>query len=401
MPPLDRASYLAGEVAPVPQPAGGPSGLLALGLVTAVLVALVGISLVEQTGGERPHSPAAIAGPTAAATPDIVPTASPTASLPAPGTPPPRVSVEVGAVPSCPLGSTPDRPGPINQTRPAGFASQLAFDRRAGRLVVVSDPGFGRETWAFDVCTNTWTQLHPTREPPDFAYRPLVYDVDSDLTLGIADGPDGAPPAKVWAYDLGADTWTERPAPPDAALLAYDPLSGDVLGSRGSPDDATRPELSSYDVETDTWTTLPQENEPYGGVVAYDASVDRMVVVGGGAARKPTWLFDIRTGTWSRSRAETPVVEWNWAVPEITYDEAAARTVVMGSAGSAAYDAASDRWEILIDQAVNRPLWLRMVYDPVNERLVGFALGGAAVEGDVVAFDLVTREWTVLLETRG
>ncbi len=39
-----------------------------------------------------------------------------------------------------------------------------------------------------------------------------------------------------------------------------------------------------------------------------------------------------------------------------------------------------------------------MVYDPVNERLVGLRLGGPVVEGDVVAFDTRTREWTVLLE---
>lgn len=50
-------------------------------------------------------------------------------------------------------------------------------------------------------------------------------------------------------------------------------------------------------------------------VFAYDASVDRMVVGGGWAARKPTWLLDIRTGSRSRSRAGTPVVERNRALP--------------------------------------------------------------------------------------
>jgi hypothetical protein len=57
----------------------------------------------------------------------------------------------------------------------------------------------------------------------------------------------------------------------------------------------------------------------------------------------------------------------------------------------AAYDATADRWEVLA-----RPAELQAnpsVYDPVNGRLVGFGR-----EGDVVAFDLVAREWTVLLE---
>ncbi len=37
------------------------------------------------------------------------------------------------------------------------------------------------------------------------------------------------------------------------------------------------------------------------------------------------------------------------------------------------------------------------VYDAVNQRLIGWRLGGAVVQGDVVAFDVATRQWTVLL----
>jgi len=83
-------------------------------------------------------------------------------------------------------------------------------------------------------------------------------------------------------------------------------------------------------------------------------------------------------------------VEPNWAVPAITYDESAERTVVVGSAGMAAYDAAADRWEFLAHPGAPYPN--PTVYDPVNRRLVGFGW-----EGNVVAFDMLTREWTVLL----
>jgi len=65
--------------------------------------------------------------------------------------------------------------------------------------------------------------------------------------------------------------------------------------------------------------------------------------------------------------------------------------VVTGSAGVAAYDAAADRWEVLARPG--EPYSNPSVYDPVNGRLVGIGW-----EGDVVAFDLVTREWTILLE---
>ena len=297
----------------------------------------------------------------------------------------PAVVPNLGPVPTCPPGSTPDEPGPVDQARPVG-SKNMAFDRRAGRLVVVVEGGTELvETWTFDVCTNTWSRMHPNREPPGPAWKPLVYDIDSDLTLESAYGPDGAPPVKVWVYDLGADTWTEKVAPTDLTLRAYDPLSGLVLATK---DGTGQPERWTYDVETDTWTLIDQANGPaWHAPLAYDASVDRIVAY----SRPETWLFDIRTGTWSSSGSETPVVEPNWAVPTITYDESAERTVVTGSAGMAAYDAAADRWEVLARPGELYPN--PTVYDPVNGRLVGFGW-----EGDVVAFDLVTREWTVLLE---
>jgi hypothetical protein len=366
----------------------GPSGWVALGLFAAAIVALVGLSIVGQSGG-RPSSQAAVATPTSAPTGTPVATPSPTAPpAPQPGTPPPLVAVSIGPVATCPPRSTPDEPGPVDQARPVG-AKNMAFDRRAGRLVVVvvgvTEPV---ETWTFDVCTNTWSRMHPNREPPDPAWKPLVDDVDSDLTLESAYGPDGAPPVKVWAYDLGADTWTEKVAPTDLTLRAYDPLSGLVVATKDLLDGTGQPERWTYDVETDTWTLIDRANGPvWHAVLTYDASVDRIVAY----SPPETWLFDIRTGTWSRSGSETPVVEPNWAVPTITYDESAERTVVTGSAGMAAYDAAADRWEVLAQPGELYPN--PTVYDPVNGRLVGFGW-----EGDVVAFDLETREWTVLLE---
>ena len=61
----------------------------------------------------------------------------------------------------------------------------------------------------------------------------------------------------------------------------------------------------------------------------------------------------------------------------------------------AAYDATADRWEILADVDPVEEWWPHdRVYDPVNRRLVG-GLGGG---GTVVAFDLASRRWTVLLE---
>ena len=318
----------------------------------------------------------------------------------------PAVVPPIGQVFECPPGSTPDLPGLVDQARPSEVPHlSMAFDRRAGKLVAVVDVDDAVETWTFDVCTNTWTQMHPDQEP--FGWVELAYDIGSDLTIGVVSCRDCVldPRGVVWAYNLQANTWSKfGAAPTDVTDLLYDPISGLAVGPGDEGDPYTTPqELWTYGLETGTWTPMHQAgNLDPGTPVTYDASVDRIIAYGGLTVR----LFDIRTGAWSRSQAVMPGISgpgiWG-APPGFAYDEAAQRTVVFGD-GLAAYDATVDRWEVLIDPADRDPSdWLpsSMVYDPVNRRLVGLGRGVVVDQGGVVAFDLVTREWTVLLEPSG
>jgi hypothetical protein len=66
--------------------------------------------------------------------------------------------------------------------------------------------------------------------------------------------------------------------------------------------------------------------------------------------------------------------------------------VIVSNSGLAAYDATADDWAFVVGGEPGSVPDL-MAYDPVNKRLVGFA-----DTGGVVSFDLLTREWTVLLE---
>ncbi|HEY6058501.1 MAG TPA: hypothetical protein VIV06_10740 [Candidatus Limnocylindrales bacterium] len=441
---LDGASRAPGELAPVPFPARGPSGSVALGVALIVLVTLVGIALVGRTGGGQPGWEAALGAPTATATPPAVATASPSASrngtegatpsptpsLPPVGTPPPRVSVPTGPAPTCPPGSTPDEPGPADQARPSDPSPTMAFDRRAGRLVALAGTVEGPvETWTFDVCSNTWTRMLPNREPPPGDFGQLVYDVDSDVTIA-SDG------VRMWAYDLEANSWTEKGRfaplvdPRRAGLRFYDPVSGlvVVLGDDGDPDTLGLA-LWSYEVETDTWTPIrevtPLVVGPHHAFIAYDASVDRLVAYvetwkSEGWDRRVearTWLFDLRTGTWSGTGAVTPpdfgAGMWGMG-PGISYDDAAERTVILGQGRSVAYDATADRWETLYDGSASndepgacgtRPECRQlpqMVFDPVNEQLVvygGMVNTGCGWEApdDIRAFEVTTRSWTLVL----
>jgi len=269
--------------------------------------------------------------------------------------------------------------------------------------------------------------MHPDREPSSSGSM-LVYDVDSDVTLMIE-------AREVWAYDLQANTWTLKdsvaPIDTSSSTLAtswiYDPVTGLVVAAAaefaaGPEWKRSRPELWTYDVATDTWTPIRRGGQAATGDrgvrFVYDASADRMV---GFAATQSddgsgyeTWLFDLRTGAWSRAGADTPNIKIlygsNVHPPAMVYDEAAQRTVVFGFGGlsrttgagdMAAYDATEDRWEILMaPEPIWSPPgpssgWWMDAYDPVNKRLVGHR------DADSIwAFDLATGQWTVLLEAR-
>jgi hypothetical protein len=405
-----------GEFPPRPVTAGGRSDRAALALVAVVVVGVVGLALLgQQAVGEEPGIPVA-ARPSAAAEGMPPNSSSSTSSARAPlprAALPPRVAVSLAAAPSCPAGSTPDKPGPVDQARPprSGITA-MAFDRDSGRIVLLASAAGSPETWTFDVCRNTWTLMQPAGGPPREAASgaALVHDVRADLTIAV--GGDGS----TWAYDLEADTWTEKGAAPAAGrlLLLYDPVADRVIATS-----TTAPvQIWAYDVDGDEWTRVIPSNAPSRRValLAYDSSVDRILaprsLTGWGAG---TLLLDPRAGRWSEARALVPAFsEWFLSGGEIAYDEAGQRTVVFSDGLVIAYDAASDRWETLYETDPAMPdEWTAgtarvghwMVYDSVNERLVVY--GGWArrlndwvqVEADdVLAFDPAAGTWTVLLE---
>jgi hypothetical protein len=231
------------------------------------------------------------------------------------------VAASIGPVPTRPPGSTADEPGPVDQAVLLAIGwSLVAFDRRAGKLIGLASNTEGDqetwtvETWTFDVCTNTWTRMHPDRAPPA-QVSGLVYDVDSDVTIGIQ-YKDWLYPeliGNVWAYDLEAITWTEQGVAPTRETGFFDPVTGLVVAGPVQHD------LWSYDVETDTWAPIrqstPREDRGF-GMYVYDASVDRIVEYGGTEDVVEISLFDIRTGTWSRSGAEMADYSMHaWALP--------------------------------------------------------------------------------------
>jgi hypothetical protein len=325
-----------------------------------------------------------------------------------------------GPVATCPPGSNPDEPGPVEQARPPTFEMSMAFDRAAGTIVALAADG----TWTFDVCTNTWTPRRRPAPMPHFdLFRMLVYDAGARRTIYVTG--DG-----VWTYDLASDTWTRRGDAPEADVLqvrlAYDPVGGRVVALElGAPGPTWSGRMWSYDASADAWQPVAQDEQLSAEtgrqiLLAYDQSVGQLV---GYSQDGEVRLFDLGTGTWSAPRAESPPFTYGTPMMnpfsfggEIAYDEAARRTVLFSNGAAIAYDARSDRWETLCGGSIACAIppecrtSPHMVYDPVNERLVVY--GGVFCAGDywyrvfegygapdeVLAFDLRTREWTVLVE---
>lgn len=211
-----------------------------------------------------------------------------------------------------------DLPGPEEQDRPDSdlWGNQAAsFDLRTGRVVHIDRSG---ETWTFDVCTNTWRQMHPVfvgpgPGEPRSAYSDsgvlwdeveLVYDADSYRTVAIG-------VETIAVYDANTDTWTYRRIPLEhsgqgSAGAVYDPVSGLVVAQ------VPQQGVVAYDVDTDTWTDVgtllcsrrmiydparerwsPAEPGPcYPFLIGYSADVDRLIFVGYGGGQ----MVDPRTG---------------------------------------------------------------------------------------------------------
>jgi len=337
----------------------------------------------------------------------------------------------------CPPGSNPDTPGPVGQVRPPQTfaAPAMAFDRRAGRIVMLveADPSGLPQIWTFDVCTNTWTRM--ADGPTDAGRNQLVYDADSDRSITI----DTV--GRVWAYDLASDTWTAKGFAPSGAggtssqgrpRLVYGPVSGNVLVAYGidrlewagaSPAPGRPgPDLFAYDVERDVWTAVSTGDFSSSVLIAYDTAADRLVVYDFGVAGVTTRLLDLRTGAWSDVAAVTPSIRLNWFTTgnEIAYDEAARRTVIFNVGRMDAYDAGADWWTVAYDEAPGGDFrdcltsrcrsYATTIYDPVNQRLVVYggiyadsatAAGTSVQDDSVLAYDLATGTWSVLLEATG
>lgn len=329
----------------------------------------------------------------------------------------PQASPAVMKVARCPAAATPNRPGPDAQPRPE--FETAAMDTESRKIVAVKNDG---RTWTFDVCTNTWRRAARLGLPTFMGTLQLVYASGRDRVLAYHDGAFAQ-------YSVERDRWTgfgdvnRRVRRAGVYALAYDRPSRRVLVLGGA---AT---VWSYSPAAKTWRRLHEGNKALAPrqwldypLMTYDPT--RRDLIAFSLGRNATWTFGVETRRWTRHDSRPPELAVGWVASggELVFDVAADRALAFSDGLLAAFNPDRGRWRRIdvpygpLYGAPTEPGALgtgalarmhhRMVYDPVNRRVV--VMGGeirttAADEDmwqeatDVLSYKHATHRWRKLV----
>jgi N-acetylneuraminic acid mutarotase len=217
---------------------------------------------------------------------------------------------------------------------PAARATQaVVYEPTGNRLIVFggrdSATYFG-DTWAYNLDDNTWTELRPVGTVPAArAGHSLVYDPVSKRVI-LFGGWNGVNQYNdTWAYDPVTNAWTNLrpggrvPAARDSQAMAYDPTSKRMILFGGWNTTMEYNDTWSYDPAANEWDELDPSGElpPARALeqMAYDASVEKMVLFGGGTSTAvfgDTWDYDAGGNTWTQVTltGESPAARTGYAL---------------------------------------------------------------------------------------
>lgn len=182
-----------------------------------------------------------------------------------------------------------------------------AYDPKARRVLVFG----GADTWAYDVTANTWTQLSPRTSAPPRRWTAVVHHSRSGVFVMFG----GTDLGDTWTYDASTNEWKEmKPALAPSGrkyhAMAYDERADRIVlfGGAAGPQDRETPfgDTWTYDLARNEWTEVRSATAPTPRgwhAMAYDTSVGRVVLFGGGPHRDAysaeTWVFDTTASSWS------------------------------------------------------------------------------------------------------
>ncbi|MCI0690675.1 T9SS type A sorting domain-containing protein [candidate division KSB1 bacterium] len=255
---------------------------------------------------------------------------------------------------------------PASGNAPAPRSNAAAiYDSLNHRLVIFggkSASGNLNDVWAFDLRTNTWSELTPTSGPApalrftaNGVYNPAVQQ------MIIWSGQGSGFFNDVWAFDLNAESWSQF-TPPDpkpntryGVASIFDPKAKEMVAFAGFTDAGRFDDTWRFNIANATWKEISLTTHPERRCLhsaSYDALEHRMIIYGGQTSgpRGDIWAFDLTNNTWADLTPQT---------------------------------SPAGRW------------FSTNIYDAVNNRAIifGGGFGGGSVTNEVWGFDLAQNSW--------
>ncbi|HHH28536.1 MAG TPA: hypothetical protein ENK57_09340 [Polyangiaceae bacterium] len=209
---------------------------------------------------------------------------------------------------------------------PSGGPGQLrrqatVLDESRGRMLMFGGRGPGSpfgsyvdEVWAFDLATDSWSEITTTGDtPPGLGEAIAQLDTARDRLLVFGGNPGGFSGSDgMYALDLNTNVWTEITAAgaPTPRLYHASTVVGNeliVFGGTGGFNPPYFNDTYAFDMSADTWRVVTTDAPPrarFGMELVADPDRGRVIMAFGHDATNlgnsnDVWALDLAAGSWT------------------------------------------------------------------------------------------------------
>lgn len=179
----------------------------------------------------------------------------------------------------------------ISQTGgPSVKEHATGYDANRNQLIIFGGKPFNNDLWLFNLTSQTWRKANVTTAPA--ARFSMVYGMDQTagrdrFIISTGEGQGKKFFNDIWAFDLASETWTELPRAGDYMDVRYGAAGGSWFadsrhfivshGFKGGTDRFD--DAFSYDFNTQRWTEITPGDCPFARCLVGSAVVDSSALV--------------------------------------------------------------------------------------------------------------------------
>jgi len=232
----------------------------------------------------------------------------------------------------------------------------MVYDSMNKKVVLFGgqdDSGNLQDTWVYDVISNYWEEKNPSTKPPIRRAHAMAFDSTTNVVVlfgGFNEGDGGRD--DTWTYDVADDSWEKKnplTTPPDIHYhnMIYDPINKNVVLFGGMMSgNNLNDNVWVYDVSSDNWEQMNPSQKPPGrelNSMAYNFDTGEIVIFGGNDRSKPygdTWAYNLSANNWTlMDPSQSPSVRWSH---RMVYDPVNKRMILFGGTNDSGFK--DDTW---------------------------------------------------------